>query len=78
MNGALAVGAQITATVTCPATKLLLGGGGSATSTQGNQRVVLQSSRPLSTTQWQVIGVVAVAINAANSGTVQAFAICTA
>jgi len=78
MAGALAVNTTITAVANCPAGKLLLGGGGFASTTLNPGRFALQQSRPNSTTQWQAIGVIVTATTAASTSTVTAFAVCTA
>jgi hypothetical protein len=78
MAGILALSTTITAVANCPATKLLLGGGGFAVNNLNAARFVLQQSRPNSTTQWQAIGVVVAATAAGSTSTVTAYAVCTA
>ena len=68
-----------TATATCPAGKVLLGGGAQITTTATQkERAVLVSSYASSATAWTAVGVVAItALGAANTMTVTAQAICT-
>jgi hypothetical protein len=74
-----AVGTTVVATVNCPAGKLLLGGGGTVTTSNGAnvQRVMLQSSAPLDADTWRVVGVVLTALTGNQTMTVQPIAICT-
>jgi hypothetical protein len=72
-----AVNTIINATATCPAGKVLLGGGANVTNTQANSRVVLVGSRPTSTTVWTASAVVTTALTGTNTATVTAYAICT-
>jgi hypothetical protein len=69
----------VTATATCPAGKVLLGGGGLATTTvSAKERVHLMGSHPSSTTTWTVIGVVGIgALGAGQTMTVTAYALCS-
>jgi hypothetical protein len=67
----------ITATATCPAGTVLLGGGGFTSNTQANLRTVLVGSRPTSTTVWQATAVVTTALTGANTATVTAYAVCS-
>jgi hypothetical protein len=76
-TAAVTVGTTATATATCPAGKLMLGGGGTITATVAGRAAMLQS-RPISTTQWQVMLVVVTALGAGNTASIQAFALCTA
>ena len=68
-----------TATATCPAGKVLLGGGAQVTTTATQkERAVLVSSYASGATTWTAIGVVAVtALGAGQTMTVTAQAICT-
>ena len=69
----------MTATVSCPATKVLLGGGAEITTTVANkERAVLVASYPSAAATWTAIGVVSTAaLGAAQTMTVRAYAICT-
>jgi hypothetical protein len=69
----------VTATATCPAGTVLLGGGASVTTTQAQkERAQLVSSYPSSTTTWTAIGVVAIGnLNGGNTMTVTAYALCS-
>jgi hypothetical protein len=71
-------GTLLSATATCPAGKVLLGGGALVTNTQAAQRVVLTGSRPTSTTVWTATAVVITGLTGVNTATVTAYAICTA
>jgi hypothetical protein len=64
--------AIITATATCPAGKVLLGGGANVTNTQANLRVVLVGSRPTLTTVWTASAVVTTGLTGVNTATVTA------
>jgi hypothetical protein len=69
----------IPATAPCPATKVLLGGGGHITTNFGDKtRVVLVSSYPSSTTVWTAIAVTTgLTLIPGESITVTAYAICS-
>ena len=68
-----------TATATCPAGTVLLGGGAQITTTATQkERAVLVSSYASGATTWTAIGVVAVAaLGSGNTMTVTAQAVCT-
>ena len=74
-------GTQITATASCAAGEVLLGGGGDVTTNGvGNlkRRTVLASSYPSSTTTWTVVGVVTDSnLAATQTMSVTAFALCS-
>lgn len=57
---AAANGTTVTATVSCPAGKILLGGGGTVVTSTGTNsgKVAIQRSYPSAATTWTVIGVV--------------------
>ena len=69
----------VTATATCPAGKVLLGGGGLVTTTvSAKERVHLAGSHPSSTTTWTAIGDVGNgAVGAGQTMTVTACALCS-
>ena len=68
----------ITASVSCPAGKVLLGGGAQITTTAAQKsRAVLVSSYPSGATAWTAIGVAAAALGAGQTMTVTAFVVCT-
>ena len=69
----------VTATASCAAGKVLLGGGARITTTATQkERAYLQTSFPSSTTTWTAIGVVGVAaLGAGNTMTVTAYALCS-
>jgi hypothetical protein len=65
------------ATATCPAGKVLLGGGGQVTQNGGNEGdVILQKSYPSGPTTWTAVGVI-LGFGLAASMDVQAYVICT-
>jgi hypothetical protein len=68
----------VTATATCPAGKVLLGGGAQVTTTSANaDRAVLVSSYPSSATVWTAVAVVNQgALGVGRTMTVQAYALC--
>jgi hypothetical protein len=74
-------GTLMTATATCPDGKVLLGGGAQITDSSEtgdtNDRVVLRSSYPSSTTEWTATAVVIDQIYGFRTVTVQAFALCS-
>jgi hypothetical protein len=69
----------VTATATCPAGKMLLGGGATVTSTAAQkERVYLALSYPSSTTVWTAVGVVGIAsLGTGQTMTVTAYALCS-
>jgi hypothetical protein len=69
----------VTATVTCPAGKVLLGGGAYITTTATQKsRALLASSYASSATTWTATGVVATgALGTGNTMTVTAYALCS-
>jgi len=76
-----AVGTQVSATASCAAGKVLLGGGAQVTATGGQQaRVVLTSSYPSSTTVWTAQATVITALSGSGAGntvTVTPYALCS-
>jgi hypothetical protein len=69
----------VTATATCPAGKVLLGGGALVTTTQAQkERAQLVSSYPSAADVWTAVGVVAIGnLTGANTMTVRAYALCS-
>jgi hypothetical protein len=66
----------VTGTASCPAGKLLVGGGG-RTSATNTGRAALQASYPSSTTTWTAIAILTAGnLGGGGSLTVQAYAIC--
>jgi hypothetical protein len=72
-------GSQITATATCDAGSVLLGGGAEVTTNDAarRERVTLTASYPSSTTTWTAVGTAISTLQAAQTMTVQAFALCS-
>ena len=73
-------GTTVTATASCPAGRVLLGGGAQVTNTQAPDMAVMSQSFPSSTSptgQWTVVGVVIKNMNAGNTMTVTAYALCS-
>lgn len=72
-------GNQLTATVTCPEGKVLLGGGAEVKSSTGTQNgsTLLSSSYPSSETTWTAVGTVRATMTGGSAMTVQAFALCS-
>jgi hypothetical protein len=68
---------QITATASCAAGKVVLGGGARVTATTQVERVTLTSSYPSNTTTWSAIGTVTSNMNQGNTFTVTAYALCS-
>jgi hypothetical protein len=69
----------ITATATCRADKVLLGGGANVTTTAPQkERAQLVSSYPSSATVWTAVGVVAISnLGGGRTMTVTAYALCS-
>jgi hypothetical protein len=70
------LGTQVTATATCAAGKVLLGGGTQITTSAGTGAVI-ESSYPSSTTVWTAVGEVTTALPPADTFTVTAYALCS-
>ena len=66
----------MTATATCPAGKVLLGGGGQATTTDAD-RASLPESYPSDATTWTAVGVVTANLTGGAQMTVRAYALCS-
>ena len=69
----------ITASATCPAGKVLLGGGGSVTTTAPQkERATLVASYPATADAWTAIGVVGIsALGVGRTMTVTAYGLCS-
>ena len=69
----------MTATASCPAGKILLGGGAEVTTTAAaKERAHLVSSFPSAAASWTATGVVGIAaLGAGQTMTVRAYAVCT-
>jgi hypothetical protein len=75
-QGTTGLDTPVTATASCPAGKVLLGGGAKVTYVGGSEgEVVLQQSYPSSATQWTAVGVIL--SFATGTMTVQAYVVCT-
>jgi len=73
-----AAGTTFSDTATCPAGKVLLGGGGTVTITNtSKQRVAMQASYPSSATTWTVTGVVIAKLGAGVTARATAYALCS-
>ena len=73
-----AIGTRVTATATCPAGTVLLGGGGNATSTDASGRAVLVSSYPSGSDTWTAAAIVNDAkLATGKTISVTAYAVCT-
>jgi hypothetical protein len=72
-------GTTATAVASCAAGRVLLGGGAQVTNTQSPDMAVMSQSFPSSTSpgQWTALGVVIKNMNAANTMTVTAYALCS-
>lgn len=66
-----------TATATCPAGKVLLGGGAQVTNDTFASDVALLSSYPSGGNSWTAVGVVTVGVIGTTNITVQAYVVCT-
>ena len=66
------------ATVSCPAGKVLLGGGGAVSNDDNPSKSAMTKSFPESATQWHAQGVVLADLATGDELSVQAWAICTA
>jgi len=72
-----AINTQATATASCSAGKVLLGGGALVTTTANASKVQLTASYPSSTSVWTAIGTVGVAITGGKTMMVTAYALCS-
>jgi hypothetical protein len=70
-------GTGITATVTCPAGKVLLGGGGATSNGDADGKTALTGSYPSNTTTWVVQGVVLTTLNPGAQMYAYAYAFCS-
>jgi hypothetical protein len=68
----------VDATVSCPAGKVLLGGGGTVSNNDHPEKSAMTESFPSGTGEWHVQGVVLADLAAGKTMSVQAWAICTA
>ncbi len=75
-----AAGTVLVARTSCPAGKVLLSGGAQvyAPGAQADRNVVLRSSFPLSTTQWQTVALVTGLLGAGASMTMKPYVVCGA
>jgi hypothetical protein len=73
-----AAGTVLEAKAACPAGRVLLSGGAevSASSTQADRKVVLRSSFPSSTTEWQTVAVVIRPLGAGVTMTMKPYVLC--
>jgi hypothetical protein len=72
-------GTIVTASVSCPAGTVVLGGGARVTvsaATQ-NQRVVLRASYPSSTTAWTAEAIVITTLTGGNTGRITPYVLCS-
>ncbi|MEN9582597.1 MAG: hypothetical protein RL641_551 [Candidatus Parcubacteria bacterium] len=77
-TGVTTAGAQVTSTATCPAGKVLLGGGAEVVTTDsGKYKVSVTSSYPSSATVWTAIATEMADLTADKTMTVTAYAVCT-
>jgi hypothetical protein len=77
-GGTVSQNTLVPATVDCPPTTVLLGGGAHITTDfDQKERVVLVSSYPSSTTTWTAIAVLTANLGNNNSLTVTAYALCS-
>jgi hypothetical protein len=68
----------VTATATCPAGKVLLGGGGRVSTTDPTiAKAAMPQSYPSSTTTWTAVGLVQLSLSAGDTMTVTAYALCS-
>jgi hypothetical protein len=84
VNGTPAVSAAgaaantvVTATASCAAGKVALGGGALVTTTAVASRAALQASYPSAVGTWTAIGVVTQGLGGSNTMTVTAYVICS-
>ena len=72
-------GTLVTATATCAAGKVVLGGGALVTvsSSSFDQRVALRSSYPSAAATWTAIAIVVTGLPGGQSTTVTAYALCS-
>jgi hypothetical protein len=75
----VSAGTLVTATATCAAGKVLLGGGGRVTVSSGlaDAFVSLRSSYPTATDTWTAVAIVTVGLPLGASTTVTAYALCS-
>ncbi len=71
-----AIGTQLVEKVTCPAGKVVLSGGAQISASAPGSAVALRSSFPVSTTSWQVVGVVSATLPAGAVMDMTPFALC--
>jgi hypothetical protein len=69
-------GSTVNVTVSCPAGKVLIGGGGQASNNDSGQKTALVESYPTSTTQWSATGAVMANLSNGKTLTVTAYALC--
>lgn len=75
---AAAIGTQVTATASCAAGSVLLGGGAQVTTNDGGaNKVEVQASYPSSTTTWTAVGVTSSSLAVNRTMSVTAYALCS-